>query len=112
MHLGFQPAEMPWYRGKKEDLRSSSRLLSGLGLLLGGLGGLSLLLLGLGLTLGLTAVGRGPEGEVVAQQLHDEGAVTVRLLRERIELGNGVVKRLLGQVAGTVGRVQDLVVED
>ncbi len=79
-------------------------LLGGLVLLLGGLGG--------GAALGLAVVGRGPEGEVVAQELHDEGAVAVRLLRERVELGDRVVEGLLGQVAGAVGRVEDLVVED
>jgi len=47
--------------------------LSGLGLLgLGGLGG--------GSGLWLVTVGRGPEGKVVTEELHDEGAVTVRLL--------------------------------
>lgn len=93
---------------------SGSGLLGGLDLLLSGLRGLALLLLGLAgrgtLTLGV--VGRGPEGQVVAQQLHDEGAVTVRLLGQGVKLGNSVVERLLGEVASTVGRVQDLVVED
>lgn len=107
-----------WYRGGLEtDLRGGSgRRLLGLGLLslLGGLGSLALLLLGgvgtSGLALG--AVGRGPEGEVVAEELHDQGAVAVRLLRQRVELGNGIVEGLLREVASTVGRVQDLVVED
>lgn len=78
-----------------------SLLLCGL-VLLGGIGGGSL---------SLTVVGRGPEGEVVTEQLHDEGAVTVRLLRERVELGDGVIEGLLGQVASTVRRVENLVVE-
>src|SRR5699024_3172369 len=87
--------------------------LLGLGLLLGGLGGLALLLLGsVGGALGLGAVGRGPEGQVVAQQLHDKSAVAVRLLREGVKLGDGIVEGLLGQVASTVGGVEDLVVED
>ena len=34
------------------------------------------------------------------------------LLGQRVELGNGVVEGLLGEVARAVGRVQDLVVED
>ena len=62
--------------------------------------------------LSIVAVAARPQGEVVAQQLHDEGAVTVRLLGERVELGDGVVEGLLGQVAGAIGRVEDLVVED
>ena len=43
---------------------------------------------------------RGPEGEVVAQQLHDERRVLVRLLVERVELGDGVVEGLAGQGQG------------
>lgn len=78
------------------------------GLLLGGL----VLLGALGGSLGLRIVGGGPEGQVVAEELHDQGAVAVRLLRERVELGDSVVEGLFGEVAGAVGRVQDLVVED
>ena len=66
----------------------------------------------LGGSLGVTAVRRGPQGKVVPEQLHDESAVAVRLLRERVKLGNGIVERLLGEVASTVGRVENLVVED
>lgn len=90
--------------------------LLGLGLLL--LGSRSLTRLGLGgiglggRRLGLGAVRRRPEGEVVAEELHDEGAVAVRLLGKRVKLGNSIVKGLLSEVASTVGRVQDLVVED
>lgn len=87
--------------------------LLGLGLLL--LGGLALGLGGVGRGgrgLGLAAVRRRPERQVVAEELHDQGAVAVRLLGERVELGDGVVKRLLREVASTVGRVEDLVVED
>ncbi len=84
----------------------------GLGLLLGRL----VLLGGVGRAggsgLGLAAVRRGPQGEVVPQELHDEGAIPIRLLRERVKLGDGVVKGLLGQVASAIGRVEDLVVED
>jgi hypothetical protein len=96
------------------------RLRSGCGLGLGGggsRGGGSLLLLLLGLALAsssllLGSVRGSPEGEVVTEELHDEGAVAVRLLAEAVELGDGVVEGLLGEVAGAVGRVQDLVVED
>lgn len=62
--------------------------------------------------LGLTVVGRSPQGEVVPKQLHDEGAVTVGLLGEGVELSNGIIEGLLGEVAGTIRGVQDLVVED
>ena len=60
----------------------------------------------------LVAVGRGPQGQVVTQELHDQGAVTVAFLGERVELGNSVIERLLGKVASTVRRIQDLVVEN
>jgi hypothetical protein len=36
----------------------------------------------------------GPEGEVVAQQLHDQRAVLVRLLGQRVQLRDRVVERL------------------
>ena len=55
---------------------------------------------------------RRPEREVVAQQLHDERAVLVRLLAERVELRDRLVERLLREVARALGRVEDLVVED
>ena len=60
----------------------------------------------------LVAVRRGPQGQVVTQELHDQGAVTVAFLGERVKLSNSVIERLLGKVASTVGRVQDLVVEN
>lgn len=63
-------------------------------------------------SLGLTVVGRCPQGEVVPEQLHDQGAVTVRFLGQGVELGDGIVEGLLGEVAGAVGGVQDLVIED
>ena len=70
--------------------------------------------------------------QVVAEQLHDQGAVLVTLLTQCVELcsrtvriqvpslggvrqsltGNGIIKRLLGKVASLVGSVEDLVVED
>ena len=50
--------------------------------------------------LGLLVLLRGPEREVVAEQLHDEGGVLVALLVERVELGDGVVEGLAGQGQG------------
>lgn len=94
------------------DLRLRRRLF-GLGLGLFCVGRLVLLRgLGGGRGLGLDNVGRRPQGQVVAKELHNEGAIPVRLLRQRIELGNSVVKGLLGQMAGPIGRVKDLVVKD
>lgn len=90
--------------------------LSLLGFLLSGTGRLLLSLLGLlflrGTALTLIAFGRGPEGEVVPEQLHDEGAVAVAFLRERVEFCNGIIECLLGKMASTVGGVKDLIVED
>lgn len=37
---------------------------------------------------------RCPEGEVVAQELHDEGGVFVGLLGKRVELRDRIVERL------------------
>jgi len=54
---------------------------------------------------------RSPEGQVVAQQLHDQSAVFVRLFGQGVELRNRVVERRLGQVAGAVGGVEDLEVK-
>lgn len=36
----------------------------------------------------------GPESEVIAEELEDEGAVLVRLLGESVELGNRIVESL------------------
>lgn len=44
--------------------------------------------------------------------MHDKGRILVALLREGVELRNRVIKGLLCEVAGTVGRVEDFVVED
>jgi len=63
-------------------------------------------------TLRLSAVGRGPECQVVPEELHDESAVAVRLLRKGVKLGDGVIESLLGEMASPVRRVQDLVIED
>lgn len=60
----------------------------------------------------LTTIRRCPQGQVVSEQLHDQSAVAVGLLGERVELSDGIVKGLLGEVAGAVGRVEDFVVED
>ena len=84
-----------------------SLLLTGLSLLL-----LLLSLGGLSSGLRLAVIGRGPESEVIPEELHDKGAVAVRLLGERVELGDRIIESLLGEVAGTIRRVKDLVVED
>ena len=72
---------MKWSSGFRDTRVVSLRGL-GLGLIdrLGSLGLLGLGGVGGGGGLWLVAVGRGPEGEVVTEELHDEGAVAVRLL--------------------------------
>lgn len=63
-------------------------------------------------SLGLAAIRRCPEGEVVSEKLHDQCAVTVRFLGQRVELSDSIIESLLGKMASTIGGVQDLVVED
>ena len=53
----------------------------------------------------------GPKRQVISEELHDQSRILVALFGERVEFGNRIVKRLLGEVACTVGRVEDLVVE-
>ena len=55
---------------------------------------------------------RCPECKVIPEELHNEGGVLVAFFAEGIQFGNGIIECLLGKVASTVGRVQDLVVED
>lgn len=81
-------------------LRSGRSCLLGF-LLLGGRGALV-----------LVAIRRRPQGQVVTQELHDEGAVTVALLGEGVELSNSIIEGLLGKMASAIGGIQNLVVED
>lgn len=37
---------------------------------------------------------RGPQGQVVPEKLHDQGAVLVGLLAQGVELGDGLVESL------------------
>ena len=62
-------------------------------------------------TIGIGLVAR-PQSEVITEKLHDEGRVLVGFFVEGIELGNSVVEGLLGDRAGLVGSIEDLVVED
>ena len=55
---------------------------------------------------------RGPQGEVVPEELHDEGGVLVALLTQSVQLGDGFIKGLLGQLARLLGTVEDLIVKD
>lgn len=53
----------------------------------------------------------GPQREVVPQQLHDERGVLVALLRQRVQLGDRVVKRGLREPTRAVRTVQDFIIE-
>jgi len=44
--------------------------------------------------------------------LHDQCRILVRFLTQSIEFSDRIVERQLGETAGLVGRVEDLVVED
>jgi hypothetical protein len=50
--------------------------------------------------------------QVVSQQLHNQCGVLVALFAESVQLGNSIVECLLGEMAGLVRGVQDLVVKD
>lgn len=70
----------------------------------------------------------GGTNQVVTEELHNQGRILVRLLREGIELykinqsrsnnelkkhtSNSIIESLLGQLASLIGRVEDLVIED
>ena len=48
---------------------------------------------------------RGPQGQIVPQQLHDQGAVLVAVLVESVQLGNGIIK-CLQKTSVTPSRIQ------
>ena len=43
---------------------------------------------------------RGPQGQIVSQQLHDQGAVLVAVLVQSVQLRDGVIKGLKLNVLG------------
>lgn len=59
--------------------------------------------------LGLIVV--GPQREVITQKLHDQSVVLASLLGDGVNVGNSIIERLLGQLAGSLRRVENLVVE-
>lgn len=54
----------------------------------------------------------GPQGEVVPQELHDERGVLIGVLVQIVQVADGVIEGFLGKLAGLLGCVLDLVVED
>merc|ERR1711973_692539 len=55
---------------------------------------------------------RGPEGEVVPEQLHDESGVLVRILCHVVQLCDGILKGSSSHLACFFRLAQDLVLED
>ena len=53
-----------------------------------------------------------PQGQVIAEKLHDQGGVLVGFLVQSVKLSNGIIESLLGDLARSVGGVKDLVVKD
>jgi hypothetical protein len=49
--------------------------------------------------------------QVVSKELHDQSGVLVGFLAQGIQLSNGIIESLLGQMASLVWGVVDLVVE-
>jgi hypothetical protein len=66
---------------------------------------------GFGGLLGGLVLWVGPKCEIVTEKLHDKGTIPVRFLGERVELSNSIVESLLSEMASTVRRVEDFVVE-
>ncbi|GIX63689.1 rRNA-processing protein FCF1, putative [Babesia caballi] len=65
---------------------------------------------GLGLVASRLVLNVGsPEGQVVPEQLHDQRAVLVAVFAHAVELGDGLVERALGHLAGLVRHVENLV---
>ena len=54
----------------------------------------------------------GPESQVVSDELHDGGGILVLILLDLINVSNGIIEGLLGQLTGFAGVVLNLVVED
>lgn len=55
---------------------------------------------------------RSPESQVVSQELHNQSRVLVRLFRESVQFGNGIIKGLFGEMTGPIGRIKNLIVKD
>merc|ERR1719469_920025 len=55
---------------------------------------------------------RRPQGQIVAQQLHDESGILVRILRDVVQLSDGILERSAGHLASLIWIRQYLVLED
>ncbi len=55
---------------------------------------------------------RGPKSKVVSHQLHDGSGVLVVALLDVLDISDGIIEGHLGQLAGLLWVVLDLIVED
>jgi len=55
---------------------------------------------------------RGPESKVVSDELHDGGSIFVDILLKLLNVSDGLVEGLLGELASLGGVVHDFIVED
>jgi len=54
----------------------------------------------------------GPEGQVVSDKLHDGCGILVLVLLDLVNVSNGIVEGLFGELAGFAGISHDFIVED
>lgn len=54
---------------------------------------------------------RSPQCQVVSEQLHNQGGVFVAFFAQCVQLSDGVIECGFRKSTGTVGRVQDFVIE-
>merc|ERR1719469_501180 len=55
---------------------------------------------------------RRPQGQIVAQQLHDESGILVRILRNVVQLSDGILESRAGHLASLIWIRQYFVLED
>lgn len=54
----------------------------------------------------------GPESKVVSDQLHDSGGILVLIFLNLVDVSNGIIEGLLGQLTGLAWVVLNLIVEN
>merc|ERR1712025_967911 len=55
---------------------------------------------------------RGPQSQIITQQLHDERGVLVRIFRHIVKLGNSVLEGSAGHLACLIWVAKNFIVED
>jgi len=64
------------------------------------------------LFLGIILELRGPEGEVISDELHNGGGIFVLIFGDLLDVSDGLIEGGLGEVACLGGVIEDFVVED